>query len=533
MLRFEPWKIITIVVICLLGFAFAAPNILSKDGAEGLPSWLPNQQINLGLDLQGGAHLLLEVDIEAVVGEQIESLVDDVRAALRSNDIGYTGLGRSGQHVAFTLRGPSAETVSAETISAAQATLEDMGPNNLVEIDDNGAVRISLSPEALQQRRSSVVSQSIEIVRRRVDETGVSEPTIQRQGEDRILVQLPGIDDPERVKALIGRTAKMTFHLVDESTPLNQAVAGQVPPGSVLLYEKDETTAEGDQGIPVVVRKRVSVSGDNLVDAQPSFQDNRPVVSLRFDSTGGRKFGKLTTENVGRRFAIVLDGEVISAPVIREPIPGGTGIISGRFTVQSANDLALLLRAGALPAPLTVLEERTVGPSLGADSIAAGKVASIIGLILVIAYMVMSYGGFGLASTVALVVNMALIVALLSVLGATLTLPGIAGIVLTIGMAVDANVLIFERIREEVRNGRSPISSVDTGFQQALRTIVDANVTTLIAAVLLFQFGSGPVRGFAVTLAIGIITSMFTAIMVTRLQVVLWLKRARPKTMAV
>jgi preprotein translocase subunit SecD len=277
----------------------------------------------------------------------------------------------------------------------------------------------------------------------------------------------------------------------------------------------------------------VAVSGENLVDAQPTVQQGQPVVSIRFDGVGGRKFGKLTSENVGRRFAIVLDGEVVSAPVIREPIPGGNGVISGRFTVQTANDLALLLRAGALPAPLTILEERTVGPSLGADSIAAGKIAGMVGLVLVVVYMIVSYGLFGIASTIALAINMALILAVLSVLQATLTLPGIAGIVLTMGMAVDANVLIFERIREEVRNGRTPYSAVDMGFRQALRTIIDANVTTLIAAAFLYQFGSGPVRGFAVTLAIGIFTSVFTAIMVTRMLIVLWLRRTRPQTLPV
>ena len=320
--------------------------------------------------------------------------------------------------------------------------------------------------------------------------------------------------------------------MVDEATPAADALQGQIPSGSELLYDVDRTTGGGEPR-PIVVRKRVSVSGDNLVDAQPTFQDNQPVVSLRFDAVGARKFGSLTRDNVGKRFAIVLDGAVISAPVIREAIPGGSGIISGNFTTETAQDLALLLRAGALPAPLTILEERTVGPSLGADSVAAGKVASVVGMILVISYIIISYGLFGLAAVLALAVNMALIIGALSILQATLTLPGIAGIVLTIGMAVDANVLIFERIREEVRNGRSPFSSVDIGFRQAFRTIVDANVTTLIAAVLLFQFGSGPVKGFSVTLAIGIMTSMFTAIMFTRMLIVLWLHRVRPQTIPI
>jgi preprotein translocase subunit SecD len=374
------------------------------------------------------------------------------------------------------------------------------------------------------------VDQSIEIIRRRIDETGVREPTIQRQGEERILVQLPGIDDPDRIKDLLKKTAKMTFHLIDETTSVTDALAGRVPPGSVLMMSDQETDASGEP-IPYVVRKRVVVGGDTLVSAQSSFQENQPVVSFRFDSIGTRKFGEVTQENVGQRLAIVLDGKVISAPVIREPILGGSGVISGRFTVQETIDLALLLRAGALPADLTILEERTVGPDLGADSIRAGEIAAAIGLLAVIFFMALYYGLFGLFSAVALILNLIIIVGLLSLLQATLTLPGIAGIVLTLGMAVDANVLIFERIREEARGGKTPVAAMDAGYRRALTTIIDANVTTLIAAILLYNFGSGPVKGFAVTLGIGIVTSMFTAMMVTRLLSVVWLRRRRPKTL--
>jgi preprotein translocase subunit SecD len=522
MLRFGPWKITLVCVLALLGVVFAAPNFLPRGAAERLPGWLPSKQINLGLDLQGGSHLLLEVDIGAVIAEHMESLVDEARVSLRGERIGYTDLGRRGEQVVLTLR-------DIADAGRAEELLEDIDPTAVVVIGEGGKVTISLTEDAVEQRKRNAIEQSIEIIRRRVDETGTNEPTIQRQGADRILVQLPGVDDPERIKRLLGKTASLDFRMVDESTPIEDALRGRLPPGSELLYEP----GSGGQGVPIVVRRRVSVSGENLVDAQPTFQQGRPVVSIRFDGVGGRKFGKLTSENVGRRFAIVLDGEVISAPVIREPIPGGSGIISGRFTVQTANDLALLLRAGALPAPLTILEERTVGPSLGADSIAAGKIAGMVGLALVVVYMIMSYGLFGIGATIALAANMALIVAVLSVLQATLTLPGIAGIVLTMGMAVDANVLIFERIREEVRNGRTPYSAVDTGFRKALVTIIDANVTTLIAAVILYQFGSGPVRGFAVTLGIGIFTSVFTATMVTRLLIVLWLRRTRPQALPV
>jgi preprotein translocase subunit SecD len=375
------------------------------------------------------------------------------------------------------------------------------------------------------------VQQSLEIVRRRIDEVGTREPTIQQQGVDRILVQVPGEKNPDAIKRLLGQTAKLTFHLVDLETPLDQALAGNLPPGSMIL-PSEETSRPGEMA-QLVVRQRVEVSGENLVDAQPTYQENQPVVSFRFDSVGARKFGDVTRDHVGELLAIVLDNKVISSPRIREPILGGSGIISGNFTVDSANELAVLLRAGALPAPLEIVEERSVGPDLGADSIAAGKWASVVALILVIGFMTLYYGLFGIMACGALIVNLILIIALLSVLQATLTLPGIAGIVLTIGMAVDANVLIIERIREEVRLGKPPMSAVDSGYREAMRTIIDANLTTLIAAVLLYAFGSGPVRGFAVTLGIGIVTSMFTAITLTRLMMSAWLRRTRPAMLPV
>ena len=375
-----------------------------------------------------------------------------------------------------------------------------------------------------------MVEQAIEIVRRRVDELGTREPTIQRQGSDRIVVQVPGLDDPERLKDILGKTAKLTFHLLDPNTPRAQPGTA-VPPGARLL-SSDDSDATGNT-IHYVVRKRVEVSGDRLIDAQPTFDQGQPVVNFRFDTVGGKKFGDTTSKHVGENLAIVLDNKVISAPRIRTAILGGSGIITGSFTVQSANDLALLLRAGALPAPLLILEERTVGPSLGADSIAAGQMASVIGIVLVVAFMFASYGRFGAMADLALLINMALIAAALSMLQATLTLPGIAGIVLTIGMAVDANVLIFERIREEVRGGRTPISAVDAGYRRALTTIIDSNLTTLVAALLLFGLGSGPIKGFAVTLSIGIMTSMFTAIMVTRLMIVTWLRRVGPQALPI
>ncbi len=524
MLYFTTWKIVLIGIVCVLGFAYAGPNLLSPQRAESLPGWLPHKQISLGLDLQGGSHLLLEVDLETVLKEWLTSVVDSVRVELRRARIGYTGLGVHGQAVAFKLTDPSR---MEEALDLAKEVEDDLA----VTASEDGLVRIELTQEAVEERRLSVLEQSIEIVRRRIDETGTREPTIQRQGKDRILVQLPGIEDPDRIKKLLGKTAKLTFHLADVSTPLAEALAGRVPPGSVLL-----PSAEGEAGggpSHYVVRKRVVVGGERLTNAQPTFEQNRPVVSFKFDTVGGKRFGDVTSENVGRPLAIVLDGKVISAPVIREPILGGSGIITGRFTSQETQDLALLLRAGALPAPLTILEERTVGPSLGADSVRAGKIASVIALIFVLVFMVVVYGLFGVLADIALLINLVLIASVLSVLQATLTLPGIAGIVLTIGMAVDANVLIFERIREEVHAGRTPMNAIDAGYKRALITIWDANFTTFIAAFLLFMFGSGPIKGFGVTLSIGLATSMFTAIWVTRLMVVSWLRQMRPAALPI
>ena len=520
MVYFAKWKIVLITIVCLLGIAYAAPNFIPRATLEGVPDFVPHKQISLGLDLQGGSHLLLEVQVDAVIKERLSSLVDAVRGSLRRAKIGYRGLGVRGQGVTFTVRDPDDLSTARQLVRRTEGDVE-------VTSDGNRVIAL-LTEQALRDRRSAALQQSIEIVRRRIDETGVREPTIQRQGLDRILVQLPGIKDPERIKRLLGKTAKMTFQLVDVSMSASQAQLGRPPPGALLLPSAEEVDAEG-KPVMYLVRKRVMVSGEMLIDAQPTVQDARPVVSFRFDAVGGRRFGNVTRRNVKRPFAIVLDGKVISAPVIQEPILGGSGIISGSFSVQTARDLALLLRAGALPAPLTVLEERTVGPGMGADSIRAGKIASVLAVVLVIVFMGAAYGRFGLMADAALVINMLLIAASLSLLQATLTLPGIAGIVLTVGMAVDANVLIFERIREEQRNGRTPMSAVDSGYGRALTTIIDANLTTFIAAILLFQFGSGPIKGFAVTLAIGLATSMFTAIMVTRLMVILWLRRARPQ----
>jgi len=521
MVHFPRWQLILVIVVLLLGVAFAAPNLLPRQAAENLPGWLPREQVNLGLDLQGGSHLLLEVDLKAVAREQLDNLVDGLRIDLRKVRIGYTELGVDSDSVTFKVRDPA-------NLDEARQIVRDAASDILIDVSEDGTFHISFTEQALEARRRTVVEQSIEIVRRRIDETGTREPTIQRQGDQRILVQLPGVRDPERIKSLLGKTAKLTFRFVDETAVPD---ASRVPAGSEVLLS-DERDSAGNP-IRYVVKKRVMVGGDTLTDAAATFQEGRPVVSFSFDPVGAKRFADATRQNVGKLFAIVLDDKVISAPVIREPILGGRGVISGRFTVQEAQDLALLLRAGALPAPLNIIEERTVGPGLGADSIEAGKIASILGLAFVIVFMAVMYGLFGVMADIALLANLVLILAVLSGLQATLTLPGIAGIVLTIGMAVDANVLIFERIREEIRGGRGPVSAIDSGYKRAMTTIIDSNLTTLIAAVILFQFGTGPVKGFAVTLAIGLVTSMFTAIMLTRLLVVTWLRRRRPQTLAI
>jgi len=516
MVQFPKWQVFLVLAVLLVGIALASPNLIQRNTAESLPGWLPNKQVHLGLDLQGGSYLLLEVGLNEVFEDRRENLVDAIRGNFRRAKIGYTNLGTFGQSVGFDLR-------DAASLDSAREILRDINSQFLIDVANDTQVRVSLPETLLREQAIAIMNQTIEVLRRRIDELGTREPSIQRHGDDRILLQVPGIEDPEELKAIIGTTAVLTFRFVEEG---GLPTADSIPAGSEIL-----PAAEGeDDGFAssYVVNKRIFLRGDNLVDAQGTFQDGQPVVSFTFDTAGAKRFADITRDNVGRIFAIVLDDEVISAPVIREPILGGSGIISGSFTVQSAQNLALLLRAGALPAPISFLEERTVGAGLGADSIQAGKIACMLGFVFVIIFMALSYGRFGLMANVALLANLVLIVAALSGLQATLTLPGIAGIVLTIGMAVDANVLIFERIREEAHiNGRSPVTAIDAGYRRAMTTIIDSNLTTLIAAVLLFQFGSGPIKGFAVTLAIGLVTSMFTAIMLTRLLIVTWLRRKR------
>ena len=527
MLAIPRWKFWLIISTCCMGFLFALPNISSPAMLSLMPSWLQNK-ISLGLELQGGSHLQFEVDLQAVAREQLHQLVDDVRARLRKEQIGYTGLvvdkRAATPTLEMTLRNP-------EDASKIKKIFAEIDKTVTVTITD-GHVVGTIEEEAFERRKKALIDQSIEVIRRRIDESGTKEPILQRQGTDRIILQLPGIDDPAEVKKRLGKTAKMTFRLVDTSLQpivVDSQNQNRVPPSTASV----DFLPEDHNGkiLYIPVKKQIMVSGETLVDAQVTFDQNgQPAVSLKFNSVGSRKFAEMSRDNLKKQFAIVLDNQVISAPVFQSVINDGGGQISGHFTLQSATDLSLLLRAGALPAPLKIIEEKTVGPSLGADSIRAGQTAVILAFILVATFMFLSYSTFGLFADVALIFNMIFLFAGLSLLQATLTLPGIAGIALTIGMAVDANVLIYERIKEELRAGVKPITAVDAGYKRAMMTIIDSNLTTLFGAAVLFEFGSGPIRGFAVTLALGILISLFTSLSLSRLIIVTWLKGRQKAT---
>jgi preprotein translocase subunit SecD len=535
MLYFSRWKATAILLTTFVVCAFAIPNFFPEKMVQSWPAWAQRHLV-LGLDLQGGSHILLEVDTNAVRKEKVETLRDEVRRVVRDNRLGSPGAATiRGNTVEFRVRegvDPQLALTKLRELSTPLGGILSGAGQRSVDVTDagNGVIRLTPTEPAIIERIRQSVEQSIQIVERRVNELGTVEPSIQRQGLDRILVQVPGLQDPSRLKELLGKTAKLTFRLVDQNNSIEQAVQGNVPPDDDLLKS---TKAENNQ--PYLIEKRVVVSGEDLTDAQPGFdqRNGEPIVSFRFNNNGARRFAQVTQENVGKPFAIVLDNEVISAPVIREPILGGSGQISGNFTVQAANDLAILLRAGALPAPLTIIEERTVGPGLGQDSIEKGKTSSYVGAAMVVIFMFATYGLFGLFANIAVALNVGMIFGVLSLLNATLTLPGIAGIVLTVGIAVDSNVLIYERIREEVRAGRTPITAIDAGFSRALATILDSNITTFIAAAVLFYIGTGPVRGFAVTLGIGIVTTVFTAFTLTRLIVAMWVRWWRPKTVPI
>ncbi len=526
MLRFATWKIVAVLLMTAIAVLVIVPSALPPAARSALvnnvPKWIPVRTIVLGLDLQGGSHVLLEVDTNSVIKTEVQNLRDDVRRLLRQERVPITGgIGVLPRGVQLHIPDAAERARVVPKVQQAEppvgnALLGAGGPPSLdVKDMGNGTIQILVTDAAINDKIRRAVDQSIEVLRRRVDALGTTEPTIQRQGNDRILVEVPGLQNPERLKQILGTTAKLEFRLV--------AQPGEDPNDYELLPQTDQPGK-------LPIQKRVMVQGEDLTDAQPGFDSRtqEPVVNFRFNIRGGERFGEVTSENVGRLFAIVLDGKVISAPRILSPITGGSGQISGHFTVESANNLAILLRAGALPAKLTIIEERTVGPGLGQDSINAGKRAAYVGAALVLFYMLITYGVFGIFADIALLVHIAIIFASLILLGATLTLPGIAGIVLTIGMAVDSNVLIYERIREEVHAGRSIIASLDAGFKRAFATIVDSNVTMFVAAAILYYFGSGPVRGFAVSLALGILTTIVTAVTMTRMMIALWYQYVRP-----
>jgi protein-export membrane protein SecD len=532
MLNFPRWKALSIWFCVMLGMIFSLPNMVHHDTWQRLPLVNGLKPVVLGLDLQGGSHVLLEVDRNELESQLAKQLIADIRQTLREQKISYTGLGR-------VIKGVSVRITNPDNIDRAMEALRKLsqpvstglfGSGGSLNKDfdisrDNDLIVFGITQAGLDAKIGRAIQQSLEIVGKRINALGTTEPTIQRQGVDRILIQVPGLQDPERLKALLGQTAKLQFRLVCEGQP--QSETDRPPPDCEEVADRDNQ----QQKLWVQTSSRATVDGEDLTDAQPTFdrRTNEPVVSFRFNQKGALRFGKLTQENVGKPFAIVLDNKVVSAPVINEPILGGTGQISGRFTTQEASDLAIVLRSGALPAKLTVVEERTVGPSLGSDSIRSGIIATVIGTGGVIFLMLVGYGFFGLIADFALFAHLVIVVGLLSMLGATLTLPGIAGLLLTLGMAVDSNVLVYERIREEWRSGRSPVSAIDTGFRAALATVVDANVTAFIAVVVLFSFGTGPVRGFAVTLGLGILTTVFTAFTLSRLIIAYWLRSSSPK----
>jgi preprotein translocase subunit SecD len=512
-------KAARVALVCAAGLLFAMPNMLSQKSIESLPGFLKNT-VNLGLELRGGSHLQFEVDLKSAAKDHMNALMDEVRSTLRKEQIGYTNLSSdvATYKVTFALR-------QENDREKALQPLRKIDQGLTVTISEAGLVELTMNPEAIVKRTTQIVEQSIEVIRRRIDETGTKEPNIQRQGTDRIIVQLPGVEDPAEVKRMIGKTAKLTFRMVDHDAIQNADGSILPSPGSEILTEQ----LHDGQKIPLSVKKEIKLTGDQLVDAQATTSHNTggPAVSIKFNNSGARKFADISTNNVRKRFAIILDDLVISAPVFNEPILTGDAIISGSFTIKEANDLSLLLRAGSLPAPLKVVEESSVGPSLGADSIKDGQHAVILAFILVSLFMIAAYSLFGFIANIALIFNLVLLFAGLSILGATLTLPGIAGIALTIGMAVDANVLIYERIKEELRLGSKALIAIEAGYKRAMTTIIDSNLTTLLGAAVLYEFGSGPIRGFAVTLALGILISLFTALSLTKVIIAGWFGRKR------
>jgi protein-export membrane protein SecD len=536
MLQFQTWKILLVLAICAVGLLLAAPNVMPAAWQTWIArnaSFLPHRPVTLGLDLQGGSYVLFEAEIDVAVKDRMQSLLDDVRKGLRKAKITYGGLSATPNSVTVrildTAKIEDARTFLRGLASPATASFGGINTNDYdVQIADDGTATLTMTPAGREQIRANAMAQSVEILRKRIDPDGTKEVTIQPQGADRIIVQVPGETNPAEIIRLGQTAAKLTFHAVDESVSPADVAAKRIPPGSRLLYESRKNGGVASEE-PIVIKERALITGDMLDKAQGAFdpQTQLPIIEFKFNAVGARRFADHTKNNVGKRFAAVLDEKVITAPVIQSPILGGNGIISGNFTIQEANETAVLLNSGALFVPLKAEDQRTVGAELGKDSVEKGQIAALAGLILVVLFMVLQYRLFGVFANVALLANLALLLGVMTAIGATLTLPGIAAFVLTMGMAVDANVLIYERIREEQRNGRSIMSSIDAGFERAMTTIIDSNLTTLLAGLILLLMGTGPVKGFAVALSLGIITSVFTAIYVTRLLVIWWLKGKR------
>lgn len=529
MTHLSRWKITLLALSLLFGLLFAYPNLLSPAQREALPSWVPSSGVNLGLDLQGGSYLLLEVDTPAMSEKRLANLGEDTRSILQEAGVGVSAIAREGNGVTITLANPAQMDTALTSMRALLNTGTGAAPNRTVTRQGDNRIRYAYTDQAMAAMPAEAVTQSIEVVRRRLDSTGTKEISISRQGAERIVVQAPGQSDPAELERLVGQTAQLTFQMVNgDPQAMRDAVAGTVPPGYQLVLDTDGAT-------PLLVERRIMVSGENLTRASVGTDQNgQTAIDFRFDGVGGRRFGSATAANIGQRFAILLDGKVISAPTIQSAISGGSGQITGNFTIGAASELVNLLNGGALPAPLKVEERRTVTAELGADAVRNGAISTAVGFVIIVVFMLGAYGLlFGGISVIGLVLNGLLIIASMSLVGATLTLPGIAGLVLTFAVAVDANVLIYERMRDEARQGRSVIASVDAGFNKAMGTIVDANLTTLAAALIMFVFGAGPVRGFAWTLTIGVFTSMLSAVLVSQVGIALWLKYARPKTLPI
>ena len=529
MIQLSRWKIVVLALSLVLGLLFSYPNLLPAETRASLPGWVPKNGLNLGLDLQGGSYLLLEVDVPAMREKRVDNLVEDVRVTMRESRVNLNGLQREATGALLTLSDASQQPAAFEALRQLAGAPNQQGiQERVVSRVGQNQLRFAFSQQALDNMGATAVDQSIEVVRRRIDSLGTREPSITRQGADRIVVQAPGESDPAQLERVIGQTAQLTFQMVD-SENLNDALQGRVPPDAQLYVDADGVT-------PILIKKRILVSGEQLTRATVgSDQSGRPAIDFRFDGVGARRFAEATApQNRGKRFAIILDGKVISAPSINEPIPSGSGQITGGFTIQSASEMVNLLNGGALPAPLKVEERRVVTAELGADAVKAGALSTALGFALIVVFMILSYGLlFGGISVLGLILNGLLIVAAMSLTQATLTLPGIAGLILTFAVAVDANVLIYERMRDEARQGRSVIASMDAGFNKAMGTIVDANLTTLVAAGIMFAFGAGPVRGFAWTLTIGVFTSMFASVMTAQVLLAWWLKAAKPKTLPI